>query len=117
LNATDYNNWAIANGQPQTSQPGGTAVLSQVNAMVNSYRLPVPPGSNPGAIGALPADFFTVPVPQGFSFMNVNSFDIRTLDGYKLFRVRQDLGTSGAGRLFVPPMTSRYLQFGLRIFF
>ena len=117
LNATDYNNWAIANGQPQTSQPGGTAVLGQINAMVNSYRLPVPPGSNPGAIGALPADFFTVPVPQGFSFMNVNSFDIRTLDGYKLFRVRQDLGTSGAGRLFVPPMTSRYLQFGLRIFF
>jgi hypothetical protein len=117
LNSTDYNNWAIANGQPQTSQPGGTTLLNQINAMINSFRFPAPPGSNPGAVGQLPADFFTVPVPQNFPFADVNSFDIRTLNGYKLFRVRQDLGTSAAGRLSVPNQSSRYLQFGLRIFF
>jgi len=85
--------------------------------MINSFRLAVPPGSNTGAIGRLPADFFTVPLPQGFTFMNVNSFDIRTVDGYKLFRVRQDMGNSATGRLFVPVQSSRYLQFGFRIFF
>ncbi len=127
LLAPDYNNWAIAyaiahgpnclNCPPQTTEPGGPAVLDQINAMINAYRLPVPPGSNSGALGALPADFFTVPLPQNFNFTNVGSFDIRTLSDYKLFRVRQDLGTSGSGRFFVPPQTSRYLQFGLRIFF
>jgi hypothetical protein len=118
LSTTDYNNWAIANSQPQTTQPGGTALLSQINAMINAFRLPPPPGSNAGALGALPASFFTVPVPQGFTFTNANSFDIRTLEGYKLFRVKQDYGpTGGSGRLFVPTMSSRYLQFGLRVFF
>jgi len=118
LSTTDYNNWAIANSQPQTTQPGGMALLSQINAMINAFRLPPPPGSNAGALGALPASFFTVPVPQGFTFTNANSFDIRTLEGYKLFRVKQDYGpTGGSGRLFVPTMSSRYLQFGLRVFF
>jgi len=117
LSPADYNNWAVANGQPTTAQPAGTALLNQINAMINSYRLPPPAGSNTGALGRLPADFFTVPVPQNFNFINVNSFDITTVAGYKLFRVRQDLGNSGAGRLFVPVQSSRYLQFGLRVFF
>ena len=86
-------------------------------SMINGFRLPLPSGSSPGAIGRLPADFFTVPVPQSFPFMDANSFDIRTPGGYKLYRVRQDLGVAGAGRLFVPVQTSRYLQFGLRVFF
>jgi len=117
LNTTDYNNWAIANGQPQTTQPGGTAIFNQINNMINSFRIPPPAGSSAGAIGRLPADFFTLPVPQSFPFMDANSFDIRTLNGYKLYRVRQDLGTAGNGRLFPPVQTSRYLQFGLRVFF
>ena len=122
LLAADYNTWAAANGQPvipKNPPPNdpGMAILNQINSMINSFRLPAPPGSNTGAIGRLPADFFTVPLPQGFTFMNVNSFDIRTVDGYKLFRVRQDMGNSPTGRLFVPVQSSRYLQFGFRIFF
>lgn len=115
LNATDYNNWAAANGQPKTTQPGGMALLNQINAMIDAFRLPPPPGSNPGALGRLPADFFSVPVPQGFAFMDATSFDITTVAGYKMYRVRQD--GPGGGRLYNPPMSARYLQFGLRIFF
>lgn len=122
LNSTDYNLWASANKQPQTTAPGAAgqaaiADLNRINAMVNSQRIPPPPGSNAGALGRLPADFFTVPLPQGFTFRDVNSFNIRDLGEYKLYRVRQDLGTGGSGRFFIPPQSSRYLQFGLRILF
>ncbi|HXN22038.1 MAG TPA: carboxypeptidase regulatory-like domain-containing protein [Candidatus Dormibacteraeota bacterium] len=121
LNTSDYNNWAAANGQPvipAKPKPGdpGVALRDQINTMINSQRIPPPPGSNPGALGRLPADFFTVALPQGITFMNANSFDIRTLSGYKLYRVRQDLGT-GSGRFYAPPQSARYLQFGLRLFF
>ncbi len=122
LSVNDYNNWARSNGKPlipATPLPGdpGVALRNQINALVDSQRFPPPPGSTAGALGRLPADFFTVPLPQGFTFMNANSFDITTLSGYKLYRVRQDLGTGGSGRFFVPPQSSRYLQFGIRIFF
>lgn len=120
LSVTDYNNWAAFNGQPLSANPPtsgpGAQILNSINAMVDAQRLPVPPNSSSGAFGRLPADFFTVPLPQGITFMNANSFDIRTLDGYKLYRVRQDLGT-GTGRFYVPQQTARYLQFGLKISF
>jgi len=46
--------------------------------------------------------------------MNANSFDITTLDGFKLYRLRQALGTTG---LYTPSGQSRYIQLGLKIFF
>ena len=121
LTSTEYNNWAGFNGQPliPANPPAGdpgTQILTSINAMVDAQRLPLPPNSSSGALGRLPADFFTVPLPQGITFTNANSFDIRTLNGYKLYRVRQDLGT-GTGRFYVPQQTARYLQFGLKINF
>jgi len=80
--------------------------LAQVNALLAGSRLPT---------GALPLDFFHVPVPEGFATKNSNAFDIRTLEGLKLYRLRQTYDAN-FGTLFAVP-NPRYIQFGLRIFF
>jgi outer membrane receptor protein involved in Fe transport len=99
LTQADVNNWLAAN-------PGQTATLAQVNALITGSRT---------ATGALPLDFFHVRIPEGFATTNPFAFDIRTLDGLKLFRLRQAYDTN-FGTLF-PVNNPRYIQFGLRIFF
>lgn len=97
--------WLAAN-------PGKTATLAQVNALIDSSRLPVAPGQT---IGALPLDFFSVRVPEGFATRNPNTFDITTLEGLKQYRLRQAYNT-GFGTLYAPA-NGRYIQFGIRLFF
>ena len=101
ITAAEYNAWAAFNGvTPSTAQ------LAQIRAMVNAVRLP----SN-----ALPLDFFHVGIPQGFATTNLNSFNITTLDGFKLYRLRQVYDTNfGTLREIAQP---RYIQFGIKIFF
>jgi len=105
LVANDLTSWLAAN-------PGQTATLAQVNALLASQRGPVFPGQT---TGALPLNFFSVPVPQGFATRTANSFDIRTLDGLKLYRLRQTYDAN-FGTLFANN-NPRYIQFGVRIFF
>jgi hypothetical protein len=97
----EYTAWAAFNGiTPSTAQ------LTQIRAMVNAQRLP----SN-----ALPLDFFHTPIPEGFATRNLNAFDIRTLEGFKLYRLRQAYDTNfGTLREVQQP---RYIQFGIRVFF
>ncbi|MEZ5426846.1 MAG: carboxypeptidase regulatory-like domain-containing protein [Pyrinomonadaceae bacterium] len=95
----DVNAWLAAN-------PGRTADLTQINNLLINSR---------SATGALPLDFFSIPVPQGFATMNPNNFDITTLEGLKLYRLRQTYD-SNFGTLF-PVNNPRYIQFGLRLFF
>jgi hypothetical protein len=101
ITAAEYNAWAAFNGiTPSTAQ------LNQIRAMVNAQRL----SSN-----ALPLDFFHTAVPAGFATTNLNAFDIRTLEGFKLYRLRQAYDTNfGTLREVAQP---RYIQFGIRIFF
>jgi len=105
LTAADITAWNTAN-------PGQTAVLAQVNSLIDSNRLPVAPGQT---VGALPLDFFSVRVPEGFASRAATSFDIRTLDGLKLYRARQAYDTN-FGTLF-SNNNPRYIQFGIRLFF
>lgn len=88
--------------------PGRSATLTQVNNLIINSRLPS---------GALPLDFFRTPVPERFATANPNAFNITTLEGLKLYRLRQaftpGFGTLGAS----PPYQPRYVQFGIRIFF
>ena len=105
LTQADINAWNAAN-------PGQTATLAQVNGSLNSIRLPVAPGQT---TGALPLDFFSPRIPEGFASRNANSFDIRTLEGLKLYRARQAYDTN-FGTLFANN-APRYIQFGVRIFF
>ena len=54
-------------------------------------------------------------LPQGFATKDFRSFDIRSLDQFKLYRIRQTYDTN-FGTLFAVN-NPRYIQFGLRIFF
>src|SRR6266498_3281593 len=115
ITANEYNTWATFNNQPSASTPAGVAQLAAIRATVNAVRLPPRSGSTSGA---LPLDFFHVPLPQGFATRDPNSFDIRTLDGFKLYRIRQTYDANfGTLTGSIPETSPRYIQFGIRIFF
>lgn len=107
INAADYNTWATANGQPLSTTTAGAAQLAAIRATVNAVRLPT---------NALPLDFFSIRVPEGFATRTATSFDIRTLEGFRLYRLRQTYDAN-FGTLFSPVTNPRYLQFGIRLFF
>lgn len=86
---------------------GRSATLAQVNALITNSRLPS---------GALPLDYFRIPIPEGFATTNPNTFDITTLQGLKLYRLRQAYDTN-FGALNAAFSQPRYIQFGIRIFF
>jgi hypothetical protein len=109
MTAADYNTWATANNQPLAATAAGTALLNQINAMINGYRV------GGVAAGALPANFFTVPLPQNFWATAPANYDITTVNGYKLFRLRQQYNTGG-GVLYNSGQ-SRYIQFGIKFYF
>lgn len=99
LTAADITTW-------QTANPGQTADLTAVNNLIISNRL---------ASGAIPTGFFHVTIPEGFATKNANSFDIRTLEGLKLYRLRQSYD-SNFGTLFAVN-NPRYIQFGIKFVF
>ena len=109
LTAADYNTWATANNQPAAATAAGTALLNQINAMVTTFRA----GGTPA--GALPLNFFTMPLPANFYGNAAASYDITTINGYKLFRLRQQYNTSG-GDLYNSG-TPRFIQFGIKFYF
>ena len=106
INASDYNAWAKFNVKPQSNTPQGQALFLQAQQMILASR---------SSSGALPNDFYDVPIPQGFATRDANSFDITTLDGYKLYRLRQ--AYANGGQLYVPGNSARYIQFGLKFVF
>jgi hypothetical protein len=106
LSAADYNTWAAANGQPLAATAAGTALLNQINANVATQR---------NALGVLPLNFFAVKLPDNFYGKAATSYDIRTLEGFKNFRLRQAYVTS-FGDLYQPGQ-ARYIQFGVKLYF
>jgi outer membrane receptor protein involved in Fe transport len=128
ITAAEYNTWAAFNGKPLapasgvTGTPEGAALLAAVRANVNAVRLAPRPGSTSGA---LPDSFFHTILPQGFATSNALSYDITTLNGYKLYRLRQtydgNFGTLTNPQLTIgnpaPANSQRYLQFGIRLIF
>ena len=82
------------------------AQLAQINAMVNAQK---------SASGALPANFFAVPLPANFYGKPAASYDITTLQGYKYFRLRQAYATN-FGTLYSYGQP-RYIQFGVKLYF
>lgn len=106
ITAAEFNTWVAFDPANR-----GGFTLAQVRNLVNATR------QNAGA-GGLPDDFFHVRLPEGFATTNPLAFNITTLDGYKLYRIRQtydqNFGTLTASR---PETSPRYVQFGIRIFF
>jgi Carboxypeptidase regulatory-like domain len=101
----EYNAWATFNSQPTITSATDPALVAVQNLTITN-RLPS---------GAIPLDFFSIRVPQGFATRNPNSFDIRTLEGLKHYRLRQTYDAN-FGTLFAVN-NPRYVQFGLRFFF
>jgi len=99
VTAAELTSWLAAN-------PGRTATLAEVNALLIASRLPS---------GAIPLGFYHVQLPQGFATRTANSFDITTLQGLKLYRLRQaydaNFGTLGA------VTNPRYIQIGVKVNF
>jgi hypothetical protein len=118
ITLAEYNTWATFNGQPTATAGGtgpGNVIYNQVLAQVNAARLPPRSGVTTG--GALPNDFFHVQLPEGFATSNALSYDIRNLNGFKLYRIRQTYDTN-FGTLVVPNSNSpRFIQFGIKLFF
>jgi Carboxypeptidase regulatory-like domain len=101
LAQADINTW-------NAFSPGRAATLTQVNNLLINARL---------ASGAIPLDFFRVTIPQGFTTTNPNAFDITTLSGLKLYRLRQSLDTNFGTLVASTPYQPRYIQFGLKLYF
>lgn len=130
ISVAEYDAWAAFNNQPVAGGTAGTAagqaILSQIRNMVGAVRLAPRPGQPVGG-GALPNAFFSVAVPEGFATRNPLAYDIRTLQGFQTWRIRNayeaNFGTltSGAvGNSFGSPNPGtlpRYLQFGIRLIF
>jgi hypothetical protein len=110
ITTAEYNTWATFNNQPLANTPAGAAQLAAIRANVNTTRA--------NGTGPLPLDFFHIQLPEGFATRDRLTYDIRTLEGFKLYRIRgnydPNFGTLTGGR---PETSPRYIQFGLRIFF
>ncbi len=105
MTAAEYDTWARQNGQPLSTSTAGTVQLASIQQFITGNRNPT---------GALPVDFFSMQVPQGFVSKDANSFDVRNMDGFKLYRLRQ--AWTNGGQLYAPPV-QRYIQFGVKLFF
>ena len=124
ISAGDYDAWATFNGQPLSNTAAGQVILGQIRAMVNAVRLPPRPGQTAGN-GALPDNFYSIQVPEGFATRNSLSYDIRTLEGFRLWRLRNNydgnFGTLTSGAIAFgspnPGTSQRYIQFGIRLIF
>jgi hypothetical protein len=106
LSTALYNTWAAANGQPNAGTPDGLALYNQVVANVNAAKVN----------GALPLNFFSVPLPANFYGTAANSFDIRTLQGYKYYQLRTSFNQAGFGQLYNSGLP-RFIQFGVKFYF
>jgi hypothetical protein len=108
ITSAEYDAWARVHSRPLSTTGDGAALMQQIQQLVIGNRLPS---------GALPADFFHVQLPQGFATSDLNAYDVTTLDGFKLFRLRQSYN-QGFGQLFaVSNPGSRYIQLGVKFFF
>ena len=111
-----YTSWAAAN--PATAfpitDPRGAAALASLQNMILSQQ---------NKSGALPADFYTLPLPAHFSTTPANSFNLLdpSGNGFKFYEIRNNLnsGTAIGGGLNVNRQLNqqRYLQFGIKFYF
>ncbi|HEX5084277.1 MAG TPA: hypothetical protein VFY40_19710, partial [Blastocatellia bacterium] len=107
-----WRNFDPAN-RPARTTPAGADKLAQINALIANSRVP--------GTQTLPRDFFRTQLPDRFFSRNANSFDISTLEGLKLYRMRQAytpdrwgfLGVTGSRSAYTP----RFIQVALKLYF
>jgi hypothetical protein len=106
ISTAEYDAWAGPNNQPLAATAAGAALLAQVNNNLGSVKVN----------GALPVNFYTVPLPKNFWGTAASAFDIRNLDGLKLYRLRTSNFNTSFGDLYNFGLP-RYIQFGLKLYF
>ncbi len=106
LTTSAYNTWAAANNQPLYNTTAGAAIYNGIVNMVNAQK---------NAAGALPANFYTIQLPANFYGTPATSYNITTLQGYKLYQLRNAYSTS-FGTLY-NNSAPRYVQFGVKLYF
>jgi hypothetical protein len=104
ISPTEFKNWLDAN--PQLNITNTQAAYNDVLKITQSAR----------RNGTLPANFFSIPVPTGFASMIPNSFDIRTAEGLKLYRLRNQFNDTEFGRLDRAERM-RIITFAIRVIF
>src|SRR5262249_49089356 len=115
LNNNDYDNWAAFSSatRPARTTAAGAALMTQINGIIASNRIP--------GTQALRRDFFHVPVPEGFFSMDPNQFDLTTVQGIQLYRMRQAYAPDRWGFLDVTgsrsAYTPRFIQVALKFYF
>ena len=87
--------------------------MGQINGIIASNRIQ--------GTQSLRRDFFHVPVPEGFFSMNANQFDLTTVQGIQLYRMRQAYAPDRWGFLDVTgsrsAYTPRFIQVALKLYF
>ena len=114
ISTAEYDAWVAANPSRSglaRSTTAGAAMFNQVRNLVCNNV------TNPAACtGFLPANYFSVAVPTGFTQIPLNNFDITTLEGFKQFRLSQswdkNFGTLSTN-LFQP----RKIQYSIKFIF
>jgi hypothetical protein len=110
LSTAEFNAWAAFNQRPGAGTPAGDAARALADSIVVAGRIP--------GTTALQPDFFRVQLPQGFHSMNVNSFDITTPAGLKLYRMKQAYTPDRWGYLGTrSPYTARFIQLTVKLYF
>jgi hypothetical protein len=106
-----YTTWA--KGQTPAA-PAATTAAGKANiATIESFTV-----NAENSKGALPNNFYSVALPTGVALMNANSFNILTPLGFKQYEVRQNIDVGNGVLSYQPTLNpSRYIQFGLKIYF
>jgi hypothetical protein len=109
LSLAEYNAYLTANGiaNVTAADPTFVAIVNRINAQRTGGV----------ATGALPLDFYRIRIPEGFATKTANAFNLAdpTLEGYKLYRLRQTYDAN-FGTLFAVN-NPRYIQFGIKFVF
>jgi hypothetical protein len=115
LTNAEYDAWRNFDpaSRPARTTAAGAALMAQINQIITGNRIP--------GTQALRRDFFHVPVPEGFFSMNANQFDLTTVQGIQLYRLRQAYTADRWGYLNVSGgrsgYTPRFIQIALKFYF
>jgi hypothetical protein len=111
LSASEFNAWADYNKKGRIGTPDGDALKALVDQLITSNRIP-------GTV-ALRRDFFAAKLPQGFHSSDARGYDITTVEGLQLYRLRQAYNQPERwGSLAVrDPYTPRFIQFAVKFYF
>jgi len=110
LSTAQYNAWADFNNKPRAGTPEGDRLRALSDQIIINGRLP--------NSQVLRADFFSIPVPEGFHSTDANAFDITTETGLKQYRLKQAYTPDRWGYLGArSPYTPRFIQIALKFYF